>query len=93
MIRRLVFFHVLIVHFADIAELLQIYIAETGWPTGANETEFTTYQAAIAGVPELNTFLADYVCQANQNITSGGQFSSYFYFEAFDESWKEIYGG
>lgn len=71
----------------------QIYIAETGWPTGANETEFLTYEASVAGVPEMNTFLADYVCEANKNITSGGQFSNYFYFEAFDEPWKEIYGG
>lgn len=35
----------------------------------------------MAGVPELNTFLTDYVCQANQNITTGDKFSNYFFFE------------
>lgn len=59
----------------------QIYIAETGWPTGANETQFATYQAAVAGVPELNTFLDTYICQANQNITASDAYSSYFFFE------------
>ncbi|UZJ56571.1 hypothetical protein CBS101457_005891 [Exobasidium rhododendri] len=70
-----------------------LYIAETGWPTGANTTADLTYQGAVAGVAELNTFLSDYVCQANVNITTGDKFSSYFYFEAFDEPWKSIYGG
>lgn len=71
----------------------KIYIAETGWPTNANESSMLTYEGAVAGVPELQTFLDNYICQANTNITNGGQFSSYFYFEAFDEPWKEIYGG
>ena len=58
-----------------------LYIAETGWPTGANVTAFETNEYSVAGVPQLNTFLNTYVCQANQNITAGGQFSNYFYFE------------
>lgn len=75
----------------------ELFIAETGWPTGANETAMETYQGAVAGVPELNTFLNDYICQANSNITAGGDaanFSKYFFFEAFDEPWKDaLYGG
>lgn len=35
----------------------------------------------------IAAFLDTYVCQANSNGTQ------YFYFEAFDEPWKEIYGG
>ncbi|PWN37700.1 glycoside hydrolase [Meira miltonrushii] len=70
-----------------------LYIAETGWPTSANDTAAMTYQAAVAGVPELNTFLSTYVCQANANVTAGDQFSKYFFFEMFDEPWKAIYGG
>lgn len=75
----------------------ELFIAETGWPTGANATQFETYQAAVAGVPELNTFLSNYVCEANQNVSAGGdaaEFSKYFFFEAFDEPWKDaLYGG
>lgn len=71
----------------------ELYIAETGWPTSANDTASMTYQAAVAGIPELNTFLNTYVCQANTNITAGDQYSKYFFFEMFDEPWKSIYGG
>lgn len=70
-----------------------LYIAETGWPTDANTTSQMTYQAAVAGVPELETFLSTYICQANANITAGDQYSKYFFFEMFDEPWKSIYGG
>ena len=65
----------------DMHPFLSLYIAETGWPTGANDTASMTYQGAVAGIPELNTFLSDYVCQANQNITTGDKFSNYFFFE------------
>lgn len=72
----------------------ELYIAETGWPSGANATQFETLGAAQAGIPELNTFLADYVCQANANITAGDKFSKYFFFEFSDETWKDaMYGG
>ena len=37
---------------------------------------------SLASIPNLQEFLNTYVCQANQNQTG------YFYFEAFDETWK-----
>lgn len=43
--------------------------------------------AALAGVSELQTFLDTYVCTANTNGTA------YFFFEPFDEPWKDEYGG
>lgn len=73
-----------------------LYIAETGWPTNANDTASMTYQGAVAGVPELNEYLSTYICQANANITSGGaaaDSSRYFHFELMDEPWKAVYGG
>ncbi|GAA6028679.1 hypothetical protein JCM8097_007343 [Rhodosporidiobolus ruineniae] len=63
------------------------YIAETGWPTDSLTAENLTYEGAVAGVSELQTFLDTYPCQANKNE------SKYFYFEPFDEPWKAIYGG
>jgi exo-beta-1,3-glucanase (GH17 family) len=43
--------------------------------------------ASTASVPNLQIFLDTYVCQANKNNTG------YFYFELFDEPWKNVYGG
>ncbi|SNX87791.1 uncharacterized protein MEPE_06502 [Melanopsichium pennsylvanicum] len=71
------------------------YIAETGWPSAANDTQAATYvndqgqvTGAHAGVSELQTFLDGYVCAANQNGTG------YFWFELYDEEWKDaLYGG
>ncbi|KPV74362.1 glycoside hydrolase family 17 protein [Rhodotorula graminis WP1] len=63
------------------------YIAETGWPTQSMTPENATLGAAVAGVGELQTFLDTYPCQANANQ------SYYFYFEPFDEPWKERFGG
>jgi hypothetical protein len=37
---------------------------------------------STASIPNLQEFLNNYVCQANANGTN------YFYFEAFDETWK-----
>ncbi|EPQ30555.1 uncharacterized protein PFL1_02080 [Pseudozyma flocculosa PF-1] len=70
-----------------------VYVGEVGWPTGANETRLETYEGAVAGVPQLQTFLDTFVCESNTNITAGtGQ--PYFYFEAFDEPWKDAqFGG
>ncbi|PWN47378.1 glycoside hydrolase [Violaceomyces palustris] len=52
------------------------YIAETGWPSGANDTAHMTYvneagekTGAVAGVDQLQTFLDGYVCNANKNGT------------------------
>ncbi|CEQ41231.1 SPOSA6832_02916 [Sporobolomyces salmonicolor] len=59
------------------------YIAETGWPTASMTPENATLGAAVSGVPELQTFIDTYPCQANANN------SHYFYFEP----WKEEYGG
>ena len=70
-----------------------LYVAEAGWPTAANETRLATYQAATAGISELNTFLQTFVCQSNTNVTAAGLQPS-FIFEAFDEPWKDVlYGG
>lgn len=77
----------------------ELWIAETGWPNNANETAAKTYQGAVAGDAELQTFLDTFVCQANANLTAAvGQTTSlpaqkYAYFEAFDEPWKSMYGG
>ncbi|PWY97954.1 glycoside hydrolase [Testicularia cyperi] len=71
----------------------QLYVAEAGWPTGANDTAHMTYEGAVAGISELNTFLESFVCQSNTNYTSAGLQPS-FVFEAFDEPWKDpLYGG
>ncbi|TXT12787.1 hypothetical protein VHUM_01188 [Vanrija humicola] len=69
-----------------------MYLAETGWPTSANETKFMTLGGAQAGMSDLqseqwHTCSNTYVCEANANGTE------YFYFEGFDQPWKEQYGG
>lgn len=70
-----------------------LYVAEAGWPTGANSTAYMSYEGATAGVAELNEFLSTFVCQSNTNATSLGLQPS-FVFEAFDEPWKDpLYGG
>ncbi|EST07417.1 Glycoside hydrolase, family 17 [Kalmanozyma brasiliensis GHG001] len=70
-----------------------LYVAEAGWPTGANQTSLMTYQGATAGIAELNTFLQTFVCQSNANFTQSALQPS-FIFEAFDEPWKDVlYGG
>ncbi|AEO65540.1 1ea29e19-f61a-4fbe-885c-c73c3a43b09b [Thermothielavioides terrestris] len=62
-------------------------ISETGWPSQGG-TDCGTDQitvcpdAAVAGIDELNTFMADFVCR------SLDQGTNYFWFEAFDEPWK-----
>ncbi|KAL4788669.1 glucan endo-1,3-beta-glucosidase btgC [Aspergillus varians] len=63
-------------------------IAEVGWPSGggndcgdgANCDDDTS--GSVAGVKQMNQFMADWVCQALANGTE------YFWFEAFDEPWK-----
>lgn len=76
----------------------EVFIAEVGWPTGANDTASATLQAAVAGTTELQTFLDTYICQANTNITATNAgdvpSSKYFYFEYMDQVWKDkMYGG
>ncbi|KAH7009995.1 glycoside hydrolase superfamily [Ilyonectria destructans] len=61
-------------------------ISETGWPTsgGTNCGAATTCtEGSVAGIDELNTFMEGWVCDA---LTNG---TNYFWFEAFDEPWKE----
>jgi len=66
----------------------QMYIAETGWPSTSSDTSNMSNGPSTASIPNLQEFLNTYVCQANKNGTG------YFYFEAFDEEWKDkVYGG
>ncbi|KAL1660130.1 glycoside hydrolase family 17 protein [Schizophyllum commune] len=66
----------------------QMYIAETGWPTKSSDEGNANNGASDASVANLQIFLDDFVCQANANNTG------YFFFEFFDEEWKdEMYGG
>ncbi|CEH18371.1 FAMILY 17 GLUCOSIDASE SCW10-RELATED [Ceraceosorus bombacis] len=76
----------------------KLYVAEVGWPSGANETRFMTEGAggvAVAGVPNVQILLDTYVCQANTNLTnSDATFDGYMWFEALAEPWKDaLYGG
>jgi exo-beta-1,3-glucanase (GH17 family) len=83
-----------VVYSQQVANQPAMYIAETGWPT-----KFTTPQGddtgQTSGNPpsdateaQLQTFLDSFVCQANTNQTH------YFFFEPFDQEWKEpLYGG
>ncbi|TKX20755.1 putative glucan endo-1,3-beta-glucosidase btgC [Elsinoe australis] len=66
-------------------------ISEVGWPSGGGNDCGTTVQCSdttsgsVAGVPEMNQFMDEWVCGANNNGTM------YFWFEAYDEPWKVIY--
>ncbi|THH00375.1 hypothetical protein EW026_g2157 [Hermanssonia centrifuga] len=61
----------------------QMFIAETGWPSESSDVSNESNGPSTASVPNLQTFLDTFVCQANQNGTG------YFYFEFFDEEWKD----
>jgi len=66
----------------------KMYIAETGWPTDSKDEGNLTNGVAKASVENLQIFLDTFVCQANTNGVP------YFFFEYFDEVWKDIkYGG
>ncbi|EJU05048.1 glycoside hydrolase [Dacryopinax primogenitus] len=61
------------------------YIGETGWPSSVLPGDT---QEPTATPQSLQTFLDGFVCQANGNETG------YFWYEAFDELWREgMYGG
>ncbi|KAJ7167457.1 glycoside hydrolase [Mycena filopes] len=65
-----------------------MYIAETGWPTKSSSAAAASDGPSDASVANLQIFIDTFVCQANQNGTG------YFFFEYFDEGWKEIqFGG
>lgn len=60
-------------------------ISEIGWPSqGGTDcgSATTCTNGAVAGIDNLNTLMADWVCQA---LTNG---TNYFWFEMFDEPWK-----
>ncbi|KAG6910943.1 hypothetical protein DXG01_005997 [Tephrocybe rancida] len=66
----------------------KMYIAETGWPTKSSDAASESNGAGTASIAGLQTFLDNFVCQANTNNIP------YFYFEFFDEKWKDIqFGG
>ena len=66
----------------------KMYIAETGWPTKSSDAGNESNGALTASVANLQTFLDTFVCQANTNGTG------YFFFEYFDEAWKDAqFGG
>lgn len=66
----------------------KMYIAETGWPTQSSDAGNANNGASDASEANLQIFLNTFVCQANQNGTG------YFFFEYFDEAWKDAqFGG
>ncbi|EJU05045.1 glycoside hydrolase [Dacryopinax primogenitus] len=65
-----------------------VSIAETGWPTASSSVADETDGPSTASVANLQTFMNDFVCPSNQNGTQ------YFFFEYFDEPWKDAeFGG
>ncbi|KAJ6490326.1 glycoside hydrolase [Mycena vitilis] len=65
-----------------------MYIAETGWPTKSSSTAAASDGPSDASVANLQIYLDTFVCQANTNGTG------YFFFEYFDEGWKDVqFGG
>ncbi|TEB30061.1 glucan 1,3 beta-glucosidase [Coprinellus micaceus] len=61
-----------------------MYIAESGWPTKSSDAEHATNGGpGVASEAGLQDFLDTFVCQAN---TQGVK---YFFFEMFDEDWKD----
>lgn len=58
----------------------QIVVSEVGWPYLGG-----TYKKAIAGKRHMQYFLNNWICEAKQKNYP------WFYFEAFDEPWKQVY--
>jgi exo-beta-1,3-glucanase (GH17 family) len=58
-------------------------IAETGWPTQSSDAGNESNGPSTASEANLQKFMDTFVCQANQNGTE------YFFFEYFDEPWKD----
>ncbi|KAF9984946.1 hypothetical protein BGZ65_012178 [Modicella reniformis] len=54
-------------------------LSEIGWPSGPSSASL---DSAVPSLENLQTFLNTWVCQANKHNVP------YYYFEAFDESWK-----
>ncbi|CAG8671531.1 16683_t:CDS:2, partial [Acaulospora colombiana] len=71
-----------------------LYSAEIGWPTDAMAGGSLTLNGSAASIPDAQVLLDTFVCAANTNITAGGAYANgYFWFELFDQKWKEQYGG
>jgi len=71
-----------------VANKPQMYIAETGWPTNSKDPGSGSDGPSIASVDNLQIFVNNFVCPSN----SGG--INYFFFEVFDEPWKDAqFGG
>ncbi|KAI2793631.1 putative glucan endo-1,3-beta-glucosidase btgC [Penicillium oxalicum] len=66
-------------------------ISEVGWPSaggkdcGSSPVCDSDTPGSVASIDNMNSFMADWVCQALENGTD------YFWFEAFDEPWKVAY--
>lgn len=58
----------------------EIVISEVGWPYQGGK-----FRNAIAGKRHMQYFLNNWVCEANE------QQYPWYYFEAFDEPWKQVY--
>lgn len=64
----------------------QNVISETGWPSGGGTDcgeASTCVNGSLAGIDGMNTYMDTFVCQSLTNKTN------YFWFEAFDEPWKQ----
>jgi exo-beta-1,3-glucanase (GH17 family) len=64
----------------------EMFLAETGWPSGSAWENTTNSGAGVGGeasVANLQVFLDNFLCQSN---TQG---IKYFYFELFDQLWKD----
>jgi len=58
-------------------------IAEVGWPTASKDAGNANNGASTASEANLQIFLDNFVCQSNQMGIH------YFFFEFFDEKWKD----
>ncbi|KAF8238921.1 glycoside hydrolase family 17 protein [Tricholoma matsutake] len=62
----------------------KMYIAETGWPTASSDAGNANNGVSVASEANLQVFLDKFICQANARGIP------YFFFEFFDEKWKDI---
>ncbi|KAL6451856.1 btgC Probable glucan endo-1 [Candida maltosa Xu316] len=58
----------------------QIVLSEVGWPSGGG-----TFGEAVASFANLQYFVGDFLCTLRDMPVE------YYYFEGFDEPWKEIF--
>jgi exo-beta-1,3-glucanase (GH17 family) len=76
----------------DVANALsnkpEMSIAEVGWPTASKDAGNANNGASDASEQNLQSFIDNFVCQSNQKGVK------YFFFEFFDEKWKDdAFGG